>query len=111
MLSRVVVLIGIFVLAGASIAVAAPTARTIEKTMACPTEDDFHGYLALLITDVSAATAYALDHHCIGMEPGTIVSVEKGSTAALTDHVCVRPVGSTECFWTFAAHIKVEDVR
>jgi hypothetical protein len=111
MLNRITALIGIFVLAGTSMTGAAPTVRTIEKTVACPTEEDFHGYLALLVTDVSAATAYALDHHCIGIEPETIVTVDKGSTAALTDHVCIRPASSTGCFWTFAAHIKVEGVQ
>jgi hypothetical protein len=62
MLNLVAALIALFVLTGAPMAVTAQTARTIEKTIACPTEEDFQGYLALLITDVSAATAYALDH-------------------------------------------------
>ena len=81
-------------------------ALTTDIAVACPTEAGFERYATLVTEDVSAAISYAADHGCISVPPGTVVRIDQGSTVREFSHVCVRPVGSYDCFWTFAAHIK-----
>lgn len=81
-------------------------AVTVDNTPACKKDQDFTQYATLLLSDVSAAMAFRMDHDCSVLKPGTFVSVDQGSTQRKSNHVCIRPVGSYDCSWTFAGHIK-----
>lgn len=86
-------------------------ARTVDVTIACPKEEDFNRYATLLLDDVSAAISFKDDHNCVTLNPGTFVRVDKGSVQRDSNHVCIRPVGSYDCLWTFAGHIKIEGTK
>ncbi len=88
-----------------------PSARTADTTIACPKEEDFVRYATLLLDDVSAAIMFKNEHDCITLNPGAFVRVDKGSVQRDSNHVCIRPVGSYDCLWTFAGHIKIENAR
>ena len=90
---------------------AAQSAHTTDITIACPKDDDFNRYATLLLDDVSAAILFKNDHHCVTLAPGTFVRLDQGSLQRESNHVCVRPVGSYDCLWTFAGHIKAEGTQ
>jgi hypothetical protein len=83
-----------------------PSALTADITIACPKDEDFTRYATLLSDDVSAAILFEHDHGCVTLQPGAFVRVDQGSLQRETNHVCIRPTGSYDCFWTFAAHVK-----
>lgn len=84
------------------------SAHTVDITIACPKEDDFVRYATLVGDDVSAAILFKNDHGCVTLAVGTFVKIDKGSVQRDFSHVCIRPVGSYDCLWTFAAHIKID---
>ena len=88
-----------------------PPARTVDITIACPKEEDFSRYTTLLLDDISAAIMFKNEHGCLTLAASTFVRIDKGSIQRASSHVCIRPIGSYDCLWTFAAHIKVEDAR
>jgi hypothetical protein len=98
----------IFCLSHVAIYAQSPSAMTVDITIACPKEEDFSRYNTLLLDHVSAAIMFKNDHDCVTLATGTFVRVDKGSVQRNFNHVCIRPVGSYDCLWTFAAHIKVE---
>ena len=83
------------------------SATTIDLTIACPKDEDFSRYAVLITDEVSAAIFFKNEHGCVTLSPGTFVAMDKGSTARPFSHVCIRPRGSYDCLWTFAAHVKV----
>jgi hypothetical protein len=79
-----------------------------DPIVACGSYDEFSGYAHLVSTnDMIGATLYIFGQHCQWLTPGTPVHLEKGSVARDT-HVCVTPLGYTECVWIFADHIKLD---
>ena len=81
-------------------------ARTVDITTACQSEDDFSRYATLLKDDVAAAIMFRNDHSCIVFSAHTLVRIDHGELMPETTHVCIRPVGSHVCYWTFAAHVE-----
>jgi hypothetical protein len=80
-----------------------------DPIVACESNDEFSGYAYLVSTkNIIGATIYLLGHHCQWLMPGTPIHLENSSAARDTDHVCVTPLGYTECVWTFASHIKLD---
>jgi hypothetical protein len=86
-------------------------AHTIDITIACPKDDDFSRYATLLLDDISAAILFKTEHNCVTLPAGIFVKIDKGSVARDFSHVCIRPRGSYDCLWTFAAHIKIENAQ
>ena len=84
-------------------------AHTIDRAVSCPKEEDFGRYAALVADDVSAAILFYHDHGCVMMDAQTFVKIDKGKLQNPSGHVCIRPVGSYDCFWTFAGHVKASD--
>ena len=82
-------------------------ARTVDITTACQSEDDFSRYATLLKDDVAAAIIFRNDHSCIVFSAHTFVRIDQGELMPETTHVCIRPVGSYVCYWTFAAHVEL----
>ena len=82
-------------------------ARTVDITTACQNEDDFSRYATLLKDDVAAAIMFRNDHSCIVFSAHTLVRIDHGELMPETTHVCIRPVGSHVCYWTFAAHVEL----
>jgi hypothetical protein len=86
----------------------APVGHVVDPTFACGSDAEFSRYAYLVADDKTAAAIYLVEHHCPTLKPGTPIHIEKGSAVRDTNHVCIRPVGSTECVWTFAGHIKLD---
>jgi hypothetical protein len=86
----------------------APAGRVADSTFACRTDAEFSRYAYLVADDKTAAAVYLVEHHCATLKPGTPIHLEKGSAARDSNHVCIRPVGYTECVWTYAAHINLD---
>ena len=83
------------------------TARTVDIATACQNEDDFSRYATLLMDDVAAAVMFRNDHSCIVFSAHTFVRIDHGELMSETTDVCIRPVGSYVCYWTFAAHVEL----
>jgi hypothetical protein len=87
----------------------ARTGVTVDMAVACPKEADFTRYATLTVDDMAAAIAFKDAHGCVTLPVGAAVRIDDGSLQRDFSHVCVRPVASPECFWTYAAHIKAAD--
>jgi len=85
-----------------------PLARTVDRAVSCPKETEFERYATLLTDDVSAAILFYHDHGCVMLAADTVVRIDKGSLQSPSNHVCIRPVGSYECLWTFAGHVQAD---
>jgi hypothetical protein len=108
MLKRAIVALALLAGAISANAQSAPVAKTDGPTIACPKESDFERYATLLLDDVSAAVSFELDHGCLTLASGTIVRIDHGSMQRGSNHICIRPVGSYDCVWTFAAHVRAK---
>jgi hypothetical protein len=82
--------------------------HVIDSVVACGSHDEFSRYAPLAANNTREAVIFLMTHHCQWLKPGTPIHLEKGSVAQDTDHVCVTPLGYTECVWTFAGHIKLD---
>jgi hypothetical protein len=42
------------------------------------------------------------------LDAQTFVKIDKGTLQNPSGHVCIRPIGSYDCLWTFAGHVQAD---